>query len=172
MTLNGAYVFTATNLANTLRITHPLATYPAPDAKKEIWIFGDSVTYGWSVNDEETFPWLLQEKFPDYEVVNFGVQGYSTLNSLIQLREALQNGKKPKLVILSYASWVSRKTTISLTTLTRAPWRINSMPRNLNRFCAAYFRENSYGVVFLCDRMLQVSSAAVGSMATFPSSMC
>jgi hypothetical protein len=105
VTLNGAYVFKATNLANTLRITHPLATYPAPDAKKEIWIFGDSVTYGWSVNDEETFPWLVQEKFPDYEVVNFGVQGYSTLHSLIQLREALQNGKKPGLVILNYASW-------------------------------------------------------------------
>src|SRR5258708_3060869 len=41
VTLNGAYVFKATNLANTLRITHPLATYPAPDTKKEIWIFGD-----------------------------------------------------------------------------------------------------------------------------------
>jgi hypothetical protein len=111
VTLNGACVFKATNLANTLRITHPLATYPAPDAKKEIWIFGDSVTYGWSVNDEETFPWLLQEKFPDYEVVNFGVQGYSTLNSLIQLREALQNGKKPRLVILSYASWDEARNT-------------------------------------------------------------
>ena len=105
VTLNGAYTFKATNLANTLRITHPLATYPAPEAKKEIWIFGDSVTYGWSVNDEETFSWLLQEKSPDYEVVNFGVQGYSTLHSLIQLREALQNGKKPKLVILDYAAW-------------------------------------------------------------------
>ena len=105
VTLNGAYTFKATNLSNTLRITHPLATYPSTDVKKEIWIFGDSVTYGWSVNDEETFPWLLQQKFPDYEVVNFGVQGYGTLHSLIQLREALQNVKKPKLVILSYAAW-------------------------------------------------------------------
>jgi hypothetical protein len=111
VTLNGAYTFKATNLANTLRITHPLATYSATDAKEEIWIFGDSVTYGWSVNDEETFPWLLQQKFPDYEVVNFGVQGYSTLHSLIQLREALQNGKKPKLVILDYAAWDDARNT-------------------------------------------------------------
>ena len=111
VTLNGAYTFKATNLANTLRITHPLATYPAPEGKKEIWIFGDSVTYGWSVNDEETFPWLLRERFPDYEVVNFGVQGYSTLHALIQLREALQGGKKPKLVILNYASWDDSRNT-------------------------------------------------------------
>lgn len=60
ITLNGAYTYTTTNLSNTLRITHPLNTYPAPAGKKEIWIFGDSITYGQSVNDEDTFSWLLQ----------------------------------------------------------------------------------------------------------------
>jgi len=38
---------------------------------------------------KKTFPWLLQERFPQYEVVNFGLNGYSTVQSLIQLREAL-----------------------------------------------------------------------------------
>jgi hypothetical protein len=82
-----------------------LDTYGRGDVKKEMWVFGDSITYGWSVNDEEAYPWLLREKFPDYEVVNFGVSGYGTLHSLIQLREALKNGKRPELVILAYASW-------------------------------------------------------------------
>ena len=31
--------------------------------------------------------------------------GYGTLQSLIQLREALQHRRKPKLVVLNYASW-------------------------------------------------------------------
>jgi hypothetical protein len=105
VTLAGAYTFKATNLENTLRITHPLDTYQSDAARKQIWILGDSITYGWSVNDEEAYPWLLQERFPDYEVVNFGVSGYGTLHSLIQLREALQNGHPPKLVILAYAAW-------------------------------------------------------------------
>jgi len=103
--LDGVYVYTITNLSNTLRITHSLRTYPPPADKREIWIFGDSITYGQSVNDQETFAWLLQENFPAYEVVNFGVQGYGTLHSLIQSREALQKGKSPRLVILTYASW-------------------------------------------------------------------
>jgi hypothetical protein len=105
VTLAGAYTFRATNLDNTLRITHPLDTYGRGDVKKEMWVFGDSITYGWSVNDEEAYPWLLREKFPDYEIVNFGVSGYGTLHSLIQLREALASGQRPEIVILAYASW-------------------------------------------------------------------
>jgi len=57
------------------------------------------------VNDRDTYCWLLQEALPDYEVVNFGVNGYGTLQSLIQLREALKNGTEPQVVILAYAPW-------------------------------------------------------------------
>jgi hypothetical protein len=104
VTLANSYSFEVTNLDNTLRVTRPLDVPPA-DVRKGIWIFGDSVTYGWSVNDKDTYCWLLQEKFPDYEIVNFGVNGYGTLQSLIQLREALRNGNEPKVVILAYAAW-------------------------------------------------------------------
>jgi hypothetical protein len=105
VTLNDSYVFKVTNTDRSQRITHPLNTYPSPQGKREIWIFGDSITYGWSVNDEETFPWLLQSEMPNYEVVNLGAMGYGTLHSLIQLREELQHRNPPRLVILNYASW-------------------------------------------------------------------
>src|SRR6266850_3005462 len=71
-TLTGGRTFKTTQLINGLRITHPLNTYPG-EGKKEIWIFGCSQTFGWALNDEETFPWLVQEKFTTYEVVNFGM---------------------------------------------------------------------------------------------------
>lgn len=105
ITLSGTYVFRATNLENTLRATHPLETYNAADARPQIWILGDSITYGWSVSDEEAYPWILHERLKDYEVVNFGVSGYGTLHSLIQLRDALQQGRVPRVVVLVYASW-------------------------------------------------------------------
>jgi hypothetical protein len=104
VTLAGTYSFEVTNLVNSLRATRPPDAHPA-GARKGIWIFGDSVTYGWSVNDRDTYCWLLQEDLPDYEVVNFGVNGYGTLQSLIQLREALKNGNEPQVVILAYAPW-------------------------------------------------------------------
>src|SRR5678816_884654 len=102
ITLMGAYVYTVTNLEDASRATHPLETYGNRGPKLEIWIFGDSITYGWSVNDRDTFAWLLQEDFPDYEVVNFAVSGYGTLHSMIQLRDLLQQRKAPRLVILPY----------------------------------------------------------------------
>jgi hypothetical protein len=112
ITLPGPYSFKTTYLANGLRITHPLNTYPEK-SKKEIWIFGCSFTQGWTVNDEETYPWLLREKLPDYEVVNFGVDGYSTVQSLIQLQESLAKGTRPALVILSYGSFHDQRNTLT-----------------------------------------------------------
>ena len=104
VTLGKDYSFSATNLPNTLRITHPLETYGESTRKKEIWIFGCSYTYGWSLNDDETYPWLLQTRLPQYEIVNFGVSGYGTIHSLIQFREALKT-RTPKAAILAYAGF-------------------------------------------------------------------
>ena len=105
VTLSGSYVFTATHHASTLRITQPLATLNQQSAAQDIWLFGDSITYAWSVNDEESYPWLLHEKLPGYRVVNFGVNGYGTVHALIQLREALSQQPRPQLAIVTYASW-------------------------------------------------------------------
>lgn len=113
-TYKGGYTFKVTNLDNGLRITHPLNSYPGR-SKKEIWIFGCSFTQGWSLNDEETYAWLLQEKFPDYEVVNFGVDGYSTVQSLLQFRLALASGNRPALVIVAYGHFHDERNTLTRT---------------------------------------------------------
>lgn len=104
VTLRDGYSFTLTHLPNGLRITHPLPTYTHTRSKPEIWIMGCSFTHGWSLQDQETYPWRLQARLPDYEVVNYGVEGYGTLHALLQLREALATHPPPHLVIYAYAS--------------------------------------------------------------------
>jgi hypothetical protein len=104
VTLPDGYAFRVTNLPDGRRATHPLSTHGKDRPKDEIWIFGCSFTYGHSLNDQETFPWLLQERLPEYEVVNFGVSGYGTVQALIQLREALARGRVPKVALLNFAS--------------------------------------------------------------------
>ena len=118
VTLGSVHSFNATHLPNnvthlptTLRITHPIDSYfNSPRQKEEIWIFGCSFSHGWGLNDQETYPWLLQERFPEYEIVNFGVGGYGTIHSLIQFREALEV-KTPKLAVLAYASFHDKRNT-------------------------------------------------------------
>lgn len=101
VTLGADYSFRVTHLPNTLRVTHPIGSYGTSRPMGEIWIFGCSITHGWSLDDEQTYPWLLQERLPDYEVVNFGVSGYGTTHSLLQFKEALQ-AKRPKVAVLAY----------------------------------------------------------------------
>ena len=112
VTLNGNYSFNATHLNNSLRITHPLNTYNQSSRKPVIWILGCSFTYGWSLNDSETYAWLLQGKLPQYEIVNFGVNGYGTLHSFIQFKEALKQGNKPKVAVIAYAGFHDRRNTL------------------------------------------------------------
>jgi hypothetical protein len=113
ISLTDDYEFRATNLSGGLRATHPVDASDSEEKKDEIWIFGGSVTYGWSLDDEETYPWLLQQRFPEYEIVNFGVCGYGPLHGFIQFQEALKAGRKPKLVVLTYASYHDQRNTVS-----------------------------------------------------------
>lgn len=104
VTLYEAFSFRMTHEDDTLRVTRPNRDEEGPDGRREVWIFGCSLAHGWSLNDDETFPWLLQREFPEVRLVNFGVGGYGTLQSLIQFREALGARDRPALCLLAYAS--------------------------------------------------------------------
>lgn len=110
ITLGGEYKFHVTNLESTYRATHDGPTDPA---KAQVWVLGDSITYGWSVNDEDTYVWRLQREFPSYEFVNFGLNGYGTIHSLLQIRQALAAGLKPAFVIVTYASFHGERNTLT-----------------------------------------------------------
>ena len=109
VTFEHKHSFNVTHLKNTLRATHLEFANSEKTNKPEIWIFGCSFTYGWSLSDEDTFPWVLQEKLSAYEVVNFGVRGYSTVQMLIQLKDAIEKRKKPDLVVVTYASFHDKR---------------------------------------------------------------
>jgi hypothetical protein len=112
VTLSGGHRWKVTHLSHGLRATHLVQSGKRKRSKKEIWILGCSFTYGWGVNDNETFTWLLQEQLPNYEVVNFGVCGYGTMHSLIQFREALKEREKPVTAVIVYASFHDERNTM------------------------------------------------------------
>jgi len=55
---------------------------------------------------------MLQEKLPDYRVVNFVVPGYSTVQSLIQFKTALKGGQKPEIAVVAYALFHDQRNTL------------------------------------------------------------
>ncbi len=67
-------------------IAKPLITPQATSQKPKIIAFGDSLTAGFGLSEKESYPYLLQERLKadgyDYEVINAGVSGDTSLGGL------------------------------------------------------------------------------------------
>ncbi|HHH40052.1 MAG TPA: SGNH/GDSL hydrolase family protein [Sedimenticola sp.] len=90
-----------TFLGNGLRKSHPGQT-AVGDGRRVLLFVGGSYTQGWAISDRETFPWKLQEKRPDVEVLNYAVGGYGTYQALLKLESVLPELKRPGMVIYGF----------------------------------------------------------------------
>ena len=99
-------------------------TSPDPSvysAKPEVWIFGCSFVYGEGVNNQDTFPWLLQAGMRDWAVRNLALPAFGNLQALLQLRHAVDTKQKlPLVAVFVYSffhpernagapSWLARR---------------------------------------------------------------
>jgi hypothetical protein len=76
---------------------------PRPAASRgNILFLGCSFTFGWGVEDNEAYPYLLGTKYwQDFRVVNKATNGYGTVHAYEQLQDALARSPAPSLVIYS-----------------------------------------------------------------------
>ena len=71
--------------------------------RPEVVLVGCSFTMGWAVSDDETWAWRVQELRPDLEVVNRGVGGYGTLQSLMVIEQLIgHDGRRPARVLYGF----------------------------------------------------------------------
>lgn len=106
ITIKDSFVFRVSNTVHgNLRRTHPPELDSIYEKKDKIWIMGGSCTYGWSLNDEETYSWKVQGKLDNYEVINFGMAGFGTIHSLLQIEHHLKTMKKPEIIVIGYAGF-------------------------------------------------------------------
>ncbi len=87
ITYNHEYTFRSTHHKNGYRISTGTDTGQSGNPGKRLMIFGDSFTYGSGLNDNQTYPWLLQQMLPERDVRNYGVPGYGVANVYIQMKE-------------------------------------------------------------------------------------
>lgn len=57
-----------------------------PDARCVLVLLGDSVTFGWGLNDGDTWANDLAKALPDVRMINTGTNGYNTTDALHTLR--------------------------------------------------------------------------------------
>jgi acyl-CoA thioesterase-1 len=79
---------------NTYDVDRPLVYPETLASRPKILAFGDSLTAGFGLAENESYPYLLQEKLKadgyDYEVINAGVSGDTTLGGLERIDWALE----------------------------------------------------------------------------------
>jgi len=64
----------------------------------KVVLLGGSYMYGYGLNDHETLGWKLQSLFPSLDILNFGVSGYGTYQSLLMMEDLLN--KWPQVPVL------------------------------------------------------------------------
>lgn len=101
ITLNDSVQFTTTHTVKGQRYV----PQPSLDsAQVEITLLGCSFTYGYGVNDDETFAALLQKKHPQWRITNEAVIGYGTVQSYLQIQQIITEGKTD-VVLLNFSSY-------------------------------------------------------------------
>ncbi len=67
---------------------------------------GCSFTYGMGVNDEDTWPWMVQAQMPGYHIVNAATSAYGVGQALLRADSVIaRDPDKVKAVILAFASF-------------------------------------------------------------------
>jgi hypothetical protein len=95
------YRFSVTVPQRGLRAT----AYQQEDRPMAIYAFGESFMFGWGNNDEQTIPWLLQQKFPQYKVLNLAQNGYGMMQAVVQFGRMKDSIKKEDIIILPYGDF-------------------------------------------------------------------
>ncbi len=75
-----------------------LRSEPLNPSANHVLVLGDSVAYGAGVNDDETFSYLLNKMFPNYQILNLAVSGYGVDQYYLALKNLI-NKTNPKLII-------------------------------------------------------------------------
>jgi hypothetical protein len=80
-------------------------TYVDVSRSHDMYVFGDSFMLGWGNNDEHTMPWLLEQRFSDYRVVNLAQIGYGITQAILQYQQLRDQLRQGDLLILPYADF-------------------------------------------------------------------
>lgn len=99
-------------------VTHSKAGFRALSSLPEsdsiqVHLYGCSYVYGTGVNDQDTYPSLLQANFPGLAITNFAVPGYGTIQFYLQFKKNIQNHNIPTIAVLNVASFHEERNLLS-----------------------------------------------------------
>lgn len=98
----GGPTIAMTLLADGTRVTAPEPAQGERAGREKIAFIGGSTTQGWAIDDDETFAWRLQQRFPTFDLLNYGVTAYGTYQSLLVMERLLAGPDPPRKVFYGF----------------------------------------------------------------------
>jgi hypothetical protein len=86
---------------------------PAGQNLPSIYIFGDSFVFGWGVNDEQTFAYLVQQALPGYKVNLLAREGYALSETLLQFKKIATRINERDIIILGYGDYYDKRNVVA-----------------------------------------------------------
>ena len=74
-----------------------------------VFVFGDSTVFGFGLSDEQTFTYLLQQKYPKSKFHLFAAGGWSLSNALVNIEILKEIIDSNDVIILGYADYYKQR---------------------------------------------------------------
>jgi lysophospholipase L1-like esterase len=132
-------------------------------SKKNILIFGDSFTFGVGLENEDTYPSLIEKKLSNFNVYNYGVGSYSPTVHLFKLKKAIANGVAPDkiLLFLDLTDVIDEATRWNYDQKNEKPFLTNSIIYDKNK--KKYFKSKNFKLLKEFSSVLNFNTRIIRS---------
>lgn len=131
----------------------------ADSPRQVVWCVGDSMTWGWGVDDGQTYVDQLNRLAgPRTQYRNLGVVGYSAVQEYLLLKQQFERGRKPDQVVVFFCGndWeenlLSRaETPRPVVRFHEGAWTIDAspIPKSFTWQIRTWLRRHAYSFTFL-----------------------
>jgi hypothetical protein len=103
---------------------------PYTEGGPNIFIFGDSFVFGYGVNDEQTFSYLLQAANPEKNVHLFALGGYALPQAYLRFEQIKNRISAADVVIIGYADFYDVRNVAAPSRLRQVDWWVRHIDRS------------------------------------------
>jgi len=109
--------------------TRENASAERPSGRTRVLVFGESFAHGSRLRQESAFPTVIGDRYPEFEVLNFAVDGFSMAQSFLRYRQVREQLKYDVVILMFVPETDPWREVNALRQLAYPDWVMPILPR-------------------------------------------